>query len=81
MKNETNSGGGVVKAVVLAKLIKAKLYLLTVIETLLTLSGSEAATGLLLPSATSMMLDIAEEDALEHNWTRKHLYGVQKGLQ
>ncbi|MEI8131344.1 MAG: universal stress protein [Leptolinea sp.] len=56
---------GVERAVSLAKLVRADLHLLTVIETLLTLSGAQAATGMLLPSATSAILEIAEEDAVE----------------
>ena len=65
LNGEEEHEAGVEKAVILAKLLKAELHLLTVVETLLTLSGSEAATGILLPSATSAMLEIAEEDALE----------------
>jgi nucleotide-binding universal stress UspA family protein len=65
LDGEEDHESGVEKAVVLAKRIKVELHLLTVIETLLTLSGSEAATGMLLPSATSAMLEIVEEDALE----------------
>jgi nucleotide-binding universal stress UspA family protein len=56
---------GVERSIELASLIKADLHLLTVINTLATLSGSEAATGMLLPTATTIMLEIAEEDALE----------------
>jgi nucleotide-binding universal stress UspA family protein len=56
---------GVERAVELASAIKADLHLLTVINTLSTLSGTEAATGMLLPSATTIMLEIAEEDAME----------------
>jgi nucleotide-binding universal stress UspA family protein len=56
---------GVEKSVDLAKLLNANIHLLTVIETYTTLSGTEAATGILLPSATSAMLDLAEEEAQE----------------
>ncbi len=50
----------------MAKKLNARLHLLTVIETLGTLGGKEAATGRLLPSATAAMLDLAEEGACEH---------------
>jgi len=58
----------------------AELHLLTVIETLTTLSGHEAATGLLLPRATSFMLEMAEEDAFKH--LQSHAIGWEKdGLE
>jgi nucleotide-binding universal stress UspA family protein len=63
---------GVEKSIELAKALKADLHLLTVIETFSTLSGSEAATGILLPSATAAMLDIVEEDAQEHLEEKAH---------
>jgi nucleotide-binding universal stress UspA family protein len=56
---------GVERSIELASMIKADLHLLTVINTLSTLTGAEAATGMLLPSATTIMLEIAEEDAME----------------
>jgi nucleotide-binding universal stress UspA family protein len=56
---------GVERSVELASALHADLHLLTVINTLSTLSGAEAATGMLLPSATTLMLEIAEEDAME----------------
>jgi nucleotide-binding universal stress UspA family protein len=56
---------GVERSVELASVLHADLHLLTVINTLSTLSGAEAATGILLPSATMLMLEIAEEDAME----------------
>ncbi|GAP21211.1 universal stress protein [Leptolinea tardivitalis] len=56
---------GVKKSLELARELKAGLHLLTVVETYSTLSGSEAATGMLLPTATSIMLDLEEEDARE----------------
>jgi nucleotide-binding universal stress UspA family protein len=65
LDGEADHEAGVEKAVVLAKIFKADIHLLTVIETMQTLSGLEAATGMLLPSATSALLEIAEEDALE----------------
>lgn len=74
LNGEERHESGVEKAVILAKLLKAELHLLTVIETLLTLSGSEAATGMLLPSATSAMLEIIEEDALERLETKASVW-------
>jgi len=45
---------------------QAEIYMLTVIPTLKTLPGEEAATGSLLPSTTKAMLNIEEETAKEH---------------
>jgi nucleotide-binding universal stress UspA family protein len=50
----------------LAKAFEAELYLLSVIPTFGTLSGTQAATGNLLPVATAALLDIKEENATEH---------------
>lgn len=50
----------------LAGLYQAEIYLLTVIPTLTTLPGEEAATGSLLPSTTAVILDIEQETAKEH---------------
>jgi nucleotide-binding universal stress UspA family protein len=61
----------------LARTIHAKLHLLTVINTLTTLGGKEAATGMLLPSTTKVMLDMAEETALEHLEARADLLQKQ----
>jgi nucleotide-binding universal stress UspA family protein len=55
----------------LAGLYQAEIYMLTVIPTLGTLPGEEAATGSLLPSTTAAMLDIEQETAREH--IRTHL--------
>jgi nucleotide-binding universal stress UspA family protein len=63
-QNEHETGLEVVAG--LAQRIGAELHLLTVIETLGTLGGKEAAMGRLLPGATKAMLDIAEESAYEH---------------
>jgi nucleotide-binding universal stress UspA family protein len=65
LDGEEDHEAGVEKAIVLAKIFQAEIHLLTVIETMQTLSGLEAATGMLLPSATSAMLEIAEDDAQE----------------
>ncbi len=66
MDGENDHEAGVEKALELANALKAELHLLTVIETYSTISGTEAATGILLPSATMVMLNLAEEDAQEH---------------
>jgi nucleotide-binding universal stress UspA family protein len=66
LDGEEEHEAGVERCIELARALHANLHLLTVIETYSTLSGSEAATGLLLPSATTALLDIAEEDAQEH---------------
>jgi nucleotide-binding universal stress UspA family protein len=50
----------------LAGLYQAEIYMLTVIPTLGTLPGEEAASGSLLPSTTTAMLDIEQETAREH---------------
>jgi nucleotide-binding universal stress UspA family protein len=50
----------------LASAFEAELYLLSVIPTLGTLSGTHAATGSLLPGATTALLDINEENATVH---------------
>lgn len=47
----------------LAPMINANVHLLTVVNTLETLGGKEAATGMLLPSTTRVMLDMAEDHA------------------
>lgn len=47
----------------LAEACGASLHLVTVIQTLGTLTGQTAATGRLLPGATSAMLDLDEESA------------------
>jgi len=50
----------------LASAFEAELYLLSVIPTLGTLSGTQAATGSLLPGATTALLNINEENTTEH---------------
>lgn len=47
----------------LAEACGASLHLVTVVQTLGTLTGETAATGRLLPGATSAMLDLDEESA------------------
>jgi nucleotide-binding universal stress UspA family protein len=64
----------------LATSCKAQLNLLCVIPTLGTLTGEQAATGNLMPSATSAFLDINEEIAVEH--FQAHLNEFQhKGIK
>ncbi len=50
----------------LAKVFNAELCLVCVIPTLGTLSGAEAASGQMMPAATTAYLEIAEEIAHEH---------------
>jgi nucleotide-binding universal stress UspA family protein len=50
-------------AAALAKALPAALNLLTVVPTLGTLAGAAAATGILLPTATTEVLEIAESSA------------------
>lgn len=61
----------------LARRLNARLHLLTVIETLGTLSAKEAATGRLLPTATRAMLEIAEDDACAHLQTHADAWEAQ----
>ena len=58
----------------LARATGAKLELLFVVPTAATLSGSDAASSQLLPSATRVMLDLAERGAREH--LQQHLAGL-----
>jgi nucleotide-binding universal stress UspA family protein len=60
----------------LAKTCNAQLDLLCVIPTLGTLTGEQAASGNLMPAATTAYLDIAEEIAQEH--FQVHLDEFQK---
>ncbi|MCX7006722.1 MAG: universal stress protein [Kiritimatiellaeota bacterium] len=57
---------GLQVATVLARATGAKLELLFVVPTAATLSGSDAVSSQLLPSATRIMLDLAERGAREH---------------
>lgn len=50
----------------LAKTFRAELYLLTVIPTISTLTGQEAAVSSMLPATATAFLDIQEETAKEH---------------
>ncbi len=50
----------------LAKIFRSNLLLLSVIPTLGSLVGEQAATSSLMPSATQAMLDLQEENAREH---------------
>jgi nucleotide-binding universal stress UspA family protein len=53
-------------AVELAQACPAKLHLVFVVPTRATLAGQQAATGRLLPGATSALLDLAEEGAEDY---------------
>ena len=54
---------------------KAALHLVMVVPTAGTLSGHNAATGILMPLATRAMLDIAEQDAGVRRRFGEHLGG------
>lgn len=49
-----------------ARTIEAELHLIRVVPTLSTLSAENAASGTLLPGATNVMLEMAEEEACEY---------------
>lgn len=66
---------GLPVAASLARAYDADLHLLMVVPTLPTLAGQEAASGRLLPGATSLLLDLSQDAALTH------LSGYVKGLQ
>ena len=61
----------------LARATGAKLELLFVVPTAATLSGSDAVSSQLLPSATRVMLDLAERGAREH--LHQHLSALVVG--
>ncbi|HXZ05144.1 MAG TPA: universal stress protein [Ktedonobacteraceae bacterium] len=66
-------------AITIARTFGAELYLVLVIPTLATLSGNQAVSGLLLPSATRAVLDFSQLEAekyLEHAVTRCNTEGV-----
>jgi nucleotide-binding universal stress UspA family protein len=58
--------GALAVAAELAQKLGSDLHLLTVVQTLGTLSGERAATGWMLPGATRAMLDMHEETLGEH---------------
>jgi len=62
---------GLQVAIDLARATGAKLELLFVVPTAATLSGSDAVSSQLLPSATRVMLELAEQGAHEH--LQRHL--------
>jgi nucleotide-binding universal stress UspA family protein len=62
----------------LARATGAKLELLFVVPTAGTLSGSDAASSQLLPSATRVMLDMAEQGARQH--LQQHLDVLAGGV-
>jgi len=64
---------------VIAHTFGAELHLVLVIPTLATLSGDQAVSGLLLPSATRALLDLSQQEAeeyLEHAVARCNAEGV-----
>ena len=66
-------------AIMIARTFGAELHLVLVIPTLATLSGDQAVSGLLLPSATRAILDLSQQEAeeyLEHAVARCKAEGV-----
>jgi nucleotide-binding universal stress UspA family protein len=53
-------------AMTLARTFGAEMHLVLVIPTLATLSGSQAATGLLLPTTMRAILDLAQQGAMDY---------------
>jgi nucleotide-binding universal stress UspA family protein len=76
LDNESVHDQAIPIAEALAKAFGAQLDLLCVIPTLGTLSGEQAASGILMPATTIAYLDIAEEIAQEH--FQAHLHEFQK---
>lgn len=62
-------------AVELAHACAAELHLLLVVPTLSTLSGAHAATGRLLPGATTEVLELSQQEAEAH--LRRHVNQLQ----
>ena len=63
----------------LARTCAAKVHLVLVVPTVRTLSGHHAATGVLLPGATTAMLDLVQKDAegyLERNLIQLQARGI-----
>jgi nucleotide-binding universal stress UspA family protein len=59
----------------LAKLCEAELCLIMAVHTVSTLSGEQAAAAKMLPSATHVFLDLAEQDAKDY--LQNHIAGLQ----
>ncbi len=57
---------GLYLAAELARYYEAKLHLVVVVPTISTLSAERAATGVLLPTSTKAMLDLAQNGAVEY---------------
>lgn len=53
-------------AMTLARTFNAEMHLVLVIPTLATLSGSQAVSGMLLPTTTRAVLDLARQGALDY---------------
>jgi len=66
---------GLTVAANLAKILGAELCLLMVVHTVNTLSGEQAATAKILPSATQVLLDMAEQDAKKY--LHRHISTLQ----
>jgi nucleotide-binding universal stress UspA family protein len=70
---------GLPVAAELARICSAGLHLVFVVPTLGTLSGEQAATGLLLPGATREILELARQDA--EGYLQRHVAWLQaRGL-
>lgn len=66
LDGQTDHEQGLRVAERLAQSLGAKLHLVMVVPTLQTLSGQKAATGRLLPGATTALLDLTEQDAVAY---------------
>lgn len=53
-------------AIAIAHMFAARIHLAMVIPTLSTLAGGEAVSGMMLPTTTKAVLDLAEQDALDY---------------
>jgi nucleotide-binding universal stress UspA family protein len=53
-------------ALFIARMFSASIYLAMVIPTLATLSGGQAVSGMMLPSTTKAVLDLAEQNAVDY---------------
>jgi len=75
LDGSADHGQGLPVAAGLARACNAELHLVQVVPTLPTLSGEEAASGRLLPTATSLLLDLSQEAAREQ--LQQHVVSLQ----
>jgi nucleotide-binding universal stress UspA family protein len=66
---------GLPLAAELARACAAKVHLVLVVPTVGTLSGHQAATGMLLPRATEAVLELVQQDAEEY--LQRHLIHLE----